>query len=140
MMDDRLLGDSVLDASVLDDIVLDDIVFIHGLEIETIIGVYARERNIKQTVLIDLEMTLASQPVAGSDDLRSTVDYDAVSIKVTSEVKKTEYQLIETLAEKIAELVLSKFAVKSLKLKLSKPGAVKNAKNVGTVIHRPSAR
>lgn len=128
---------SVFDSTTLDNKVINDRVFIHGLNIETIIGVYERERNIKQTVLIDIEMTLASQPVVESDDLRSTVDYDAVSIRVTSFVENTEYQLIETLAEKIAELVLSEFTVKNLQLTLSKPGAVKNAKNVGIVINRP---
>jgi dihydroneopterin aldolase len=114
-----------------------DVIFIHSLEVETIIGVYERERNIKQTVLIDLELTLAAQPEAGSDELRSTVDYDAVSIRVTSLIESTQYQLIETLAEKIAEVVLNEFAVESLKLKLSKPGAVKNANNVGIIINRP---
>ena len=114
-----------------------DVIFIHSLEVETIIGVYQRERNIKQRVLVDLEMTLAAQPGADSDDLRSTVDYDAVSIRVTSLIKNTQYQLIETLAEKVAEVVLNEFAVENLRLKLSKPGAVKNANNIGIIINRP---
>ncbi|MDG2273484.1 MAG: dihydroneopterin aldolase [Halioglobus sp.] len=114
----------------------EDIIFIEGLEIETIIGVYEHERDIKQKVVLDIEMTIPESDAASSDDLRHTVDYDAVSKLVTSYVKDTQYQLIESLAEQVATLVLGAFATDSLKLKLSKPGAVKNAKSVGVIILR----
>lgn len=113
-----------------------DIIFIEGLEIETIIGVYEHERDIKQKVVLDIEMTLPESDAASSDDLRHTVDYDAVSKLVTSYVIDTQYQLIESLAEQVASLVLGAFAADSLKLKLSKPDAVKNAKSVGLIIQR----
>ena len=113
-----------------------DIIFIEGLEIETIIGVYEHERDIKQKVMLDIEMTLPESDASSSDDLRHTVDYDAVSKLVTSYVIDTQYQLIESLAEQVASLVLGAFATDSLKLKLSKPGAVKNAKSVGLIIQR----
>ena len=113
-----------------------DIIFIEGLEIETIIGVYEHERDIKQKVVLDIEMTIPESDAASSDDLRHTVDYDAVSKLVTSYVIDTQYQLIESLAEQVATLVLGAFATDSLKLKLSKPGAVKNAKSVGLIILR----
>ena len=113
-----------------------DIIFIEGLEIETIIGVYEHEREIKQKVVLDIEMTIPESDAANSDDLRHTVDYDAVSKLVTSYVIDTQYQLIESLAEQVASLVLGAFATDSLKLKLSKPGAVKNAKSVGLIILR----
>jgi len=113
-----------------------DIIFIEGLEIETIIGVYEHERDIKQKVVLDIEMTLPESDASSSDDLRHTVDYDAVSKLVTSYVIDTQYQLIESLAEQVASLVLGAFATDSLKLKLSKPGAVKNAKSVGLIILR----
>ena len=113
-----------------------DIIFIEGLEIETIIGVYEHERNIKQKVVLDIEMTIPESDASSSDDLRHTVDYDAVSKLVTSYVIDTQYQLIESLAEQVASLVLGAFATDSLKLKLSKPGAVKNAKSVGLIILR----
>ena len=113
-----------------------DIIFIEGLEIETIIGVYEHERDIKQKVVLDIEMTLPESDASSSDDLRHTVDYDAVSKLVTSYVIDTQYQLIESLAEQVATLVLGAFATDSLKLKLSKPGAVKNAKSVGLIILR----
>ena len=113
-----------------------DINFIEGLEIETIIGVYEHERDIKQKVVLDIEMTLPESDASSSDDLRHTVDYDAVSKLVTSYVIDTQYQLIESLAEQVASLVLGAFATDSLKLKLSKPGAVKNAKSVGLIILR----
>ncbi|MBT3900982.1 MAG: dihydroneopterin aldolase [Gammaproteobacteria bacterium] len=114
----------------------EDIIFIEGLEIETIIGVYEHERDIKQKVVLDIEMTIPESDAASSDDLRHTVDYDAVSKLVTSYVIDTQYQLIESLAEQVASLVLGAFATDSLKLKLSKPGAVKNAKSVGLIILR----
>ena len=113
-----------------------DIIFIEGLEIETIIGLYEHERDIKQKVVLDIEMTIPESDAASSDDLRHTVDYDAVSKLVTSYVIDTQYQLIESLAEQVASLVLGAFATDSLKLKLSKPGAVKNAKSVGLIILR----
>ena len=113
-----------------------DIIFIEGLEIETIIGVYEHERDIKQKVVLDIEMAISESDAASSDDLRHTVDYDAVSKLVTSYVIDTQYQLIESLAEQVASLVLGAFATDSLKLKLSKPGAVKNAKSVGLIILR----
>ena len=113
-----------------------DIIFIEGLAIETIIGVYEHERDIKQKVVLDIEMTIPESDAANSDDLRHTVDYDAVSKLVTSYVIDTQYQLIESLAEQVASLVLGAFATDSLKLKLSKPGAVKNAKSVGLIILR----
>ena len=113
-----------------------DIIFIEGLEIETIIGVYEHERDIKQKVVLEIEMTLPESDASSSDDLRHTVDYDAVSKLVTSYVIDTQYQLIESLAEQVASLVLGAFATDSLKLKLSKPGAVKNAKSVGLIILR----
>ena len=113
-----------------------DIIFIEGLEIETIIGVYEHERDIKQKVVLDIEMTLPESDASSSDDLRHTVDYDAVSKLVTSYVIDTQYQLIESLAEQVASLVLGAFAADSLKLKLSKPDAVKNAKSVGLIIQR----
>ena len=113
-----------------------DIIFIEGLEIETIIGVYEHERDIKQKVVLAIEMTLPDSDASSSDDLRQTVDYDAVSKLVTSYVIDTQYQLIESLAEQVASLVLGAFATDSLKLKLSKPGAVKNAKSVGLIILR----
>ena len=113
-----------------------DIIFIEGLEIETIIGVYEHERDIKQKVVLDIEMTIPESDAASSDDLRHTVDYDAVSKLVTSYVIDTQYQLIESLAEQVASLVLGAFATDSLQLKLSKPGAVKNAKSVGLIILR----
>ena len=113
-----------------------DIIFIEGLEIDTIIGVYEHERDIKQKVVLDIEMTIPESDAASSDDLRHTVDYDAVSKLVTSYVKDTQYQLIESLAEQVATLVLDAVATDSLKLKLSKPGAVKNAKSVGLIILR----
>jgi len=113
-----------------------DTIFIEGLVIETIIGVYEHEREIKQKIVLDIEMTLPDSAVATSDDLRHTVDYDAVSTLVTSFVMDTQYQLIESLAESVASLILDKFAVESLKLKLAKPGAVKNAQSVGIIITR----
>ncbi len=90
-----------------------DIIFIEGLEIETIIGVYQHERDIKQKVVLEIEMTLPESDAASSDDLRHTVDYDAVSKLVTSYVIDTQYQLIESLAEQVCPYANRRKALRS---------------------------
>ena len=81
-------------------------------------------------------MTLSTRAAANSEDLRYTVDYASVSSRLTAYVESTDYQLIESLAEQVTGLVLREFAVEEVRLKLSKPGAVKNAANVGIVLTR----
>lgn len=113
-----------------------DCVFIRDLRIDTIIGVYDWERRVRQTVRLDLDMATASQTAAGTDDIRFALDYSRVAARITEFVEGTEFQLIEALAEEIAEIVRSEFGVSWLRLRLRKPGAVLNAREVGLSIER----
>lgn len=113
-----------------------DIVYIKALRADAVIGVYDWERGIRQELVLDLELCSDNRAAAESDAIEDAVDYDAISGRVLAYVRDSEFQLIETLAERVAELVLREFDVSWLRLQLSKPGAVKEAANVGVVIER----
>jgi dihydroneopterin aldolase len=115
-----------------------DIVFINELRIETIIGIYDWERKVKQTVSLDLEMGTDIGKSAATDAIDDTLNYKAVAKRLIAFVEDSEYQLVETLAEKIAEIVLSEFNVPWLKLTVHKPGAVRGSRDVGVIIERGS--
>lgn len=112
-----------------------DTVFIEGLRLPTCIGVYAWERDIRQVVVLDLELE-ALRHAGGSDDLTDTVDYKALSDRLLAYVAGTEFALIEALAEAVATVILAEFPVRRLRLRLSKPGAVPAADAVGVRIER----
>jgi dihydroneopterin aldolase len=113
-----------------------DIVYIRNLEIETVIGIYDWERKIRQKVTIDLDMAFDISKAASSDTIEDTLNYKAVAKRLISFVEASEFQLIETLAEEIASIVLNEFKVSRLKLTLGKPGAVTGARDVGVIIER----
>ncbi len=113
-----------------------DIVYIRGLEVKTVIGIYDWEKEIKQKITIDLEMASDIKKAAATDEIVDALDYKSVSKRLISFVEESEIQLIETLAEKIAEIVLSEFGVIWLKLSLGKPGAVTGSRDVGVIIER----
>jgi len=116
-----------------------DRVFIEGLEIEAQIGIYDWERRIRQPLLFDIEMAFDNRKPAASDAIVDTLDYKAVSKRLVGFVSASSFGLVETLAERCAEIVLREFGVESLKLKLSKPGAVRGARAVGVMIERDRA-
>src|ERR1700685_2493179 len=113
-----------------------DIVFIEDLRIETVIGIYDWERKIRQTVAIDLEMAFDNRKPAASDRIEDTLDYKAVAKRLIGFVESSHFELVETLAERCAEIVRQEFRVGWLRLKLSKPGAVTGSRAVGVVIER----
>lgn len=113
-----------------------DIVFIEDLRIETIIGIYDWEREIRQVVAIDLEMATDNTKPASTENIDDALNYKAVAKRLIQFVGDSEFQLVETLAERIAEILLKEFNVSWVKLKLSKPGAVTGSKAVGVVIER----
>lgn len=115
-----------------------DRVFINDLRIETIIGIYDWERKVKQTISLDLEMGTDIQKSAATDAIDDTLNYKAVAKRLIAFVEDSEYQLVETLAEKIAGIVLSEFNVPWLKLTVHKPGAVRGSRDVGVIIERGS--
>jgi dihydroneopterin aldolase len=116
-----------------------DKVFIEGLEIEALIGVYDWERRIRQPLVFDVEMAFDNRRPAASDDIADTLNYKDVSKRLVDFVSQSEYQLVETLAERCAEIVLREFDVAHVRLKLSKPGAVRGAKAVGVIVERSCA-
>lgn len=113
-----------------------DIIFLRGLEIETTIGIYEWERETKQTVILDLEMATDIRQAAATDDIQNTVDYKAVAKRLISFVEESNFYLVETLAERIAEIILSEFSVPWVRLSLNKKGAIRGASDVGVIIER----
>lgn len=115
-----------------------DIVFIKDLRIETIIGIYDWERRVKQTISLDLEMAADIRAAAATDAIEDTLNYKAVAKRLIAFVGDSEYQLVETLAEKVADIVLTEFGVAWLRLTVHKPGAVRGSRDVGVIIERGS--
>jgi len=113
-----------------------DLVFIKNLRVDTIIGIYDWERKVLQTVALDLEMGFDNQKPAATDQIQDTLDYKAVSKRLITFIENSSFQLVETLAERCATIVLEEFNVPWLRLKVSKPGAVRGAKAVGVLIER----
>ncbi len=113
-----------------------DIIYLRELKIETVIGVYDWEREIKQTLIFDLEMGFDIRKAAASDDLADTLNYKAVAKRLIDYVEGTEFQLVESLAERCAEIIRTEFDVSWVRLSLNKKGAVRGATDVGVVIER----
>jgi len=113
-----------------------DRVLIEGLEVRTVIGIYDWEREIRQSVRLDLEMAWDITKAAQTDSIEDTLDYKAVSKRLIAFVESSSFGLIETLAEHCANIVLDEFGVVWLRLKMSKPGAVRGSENVAVLIER----
>lgn len=114
-----------------------DKVLIEGLRVNAVIGVFEWERQIEQPVLIDLVMSVDTRAAALSDDIQDAVNYALVAEQVAELTKSLKPQLIETLANKMAELILNNFsAVQAVQVKVKKPLAVKGAQAVGIEIIR----
>jgi len=113
-----------------------DIVYIRDLKIDTIIGIYDWERQVRQTVVLDLDMASDICRAATTDDIQHALNYKTVAHRLIDYVGSSEFELVETLAESIAELVRREFHVPWLRLRLGKPGAVRQAREVGLVIER----
>lgn len=113
-----------------------DIIFLGGLEIETVIGIFDWERTIKQKIMLDIEMGFDIRKAAASDDINHTLDYKTVSERVVSFVENSEYFLVETLIEAIANMILSEFPTPWVKITLNKMGAITRARDVGIIIER----
>jgi dihydroneopterin aldolase len=111
-----------------------NIVYIRGLRAQAVIGVYEWERHIRQTLVLDLEMASDTARAAGSDQIADALDYAELSKKVIALVEGSDYQLIETLAEVVAQMIMRDFGVPWLRLRLGKPGAVTEADDVGVII------
>ncbi|QSA97364.1 dihydroneopterin aldolase [Methylococcus sp. EFPC2] len=113
-----------------------DIIFLRGLHIDTIIGIYDWERVTRQTVVLDLEMGTDIRKAAASDAIEDTLDYKAVSKRVISFVEESGFFLVETLAERITDIIRQEFGVPWVRLTLNKKGAISGASDVGIIIER----
>ncbi len=113
-----------------------DIIYLSDLRIETIIGIYDWERRVKQVVSLDIEMASDIARAAASDDIEDTLNYKAVAKRLISFVGESEFQLVETLAERITGIILEEFDVPWVRLRLNKQGAVRGARDVGVIIER----
>lgn len=119
-----------------------DIVFVRDLRVDTIVGVYDWERQIKQTLVFDIDMATDIHCAAETDNLQFAINYHAVSLRVAAYVEAHHTALIETLAEDVAALIRTEFKVPWVRLQLTKPNAVLGARSVGVIIERgkqPSA-
>jgi len=113
-----------------------DIIFLNDLRIETIIGIFDWERETKQTVILDLKMAADIKKAAASDAIEATLDYKSVAKRVIQYVEESEFQLVETLAERVADIILNEFSVPWVHVKLNKIGAIRGASGVGIIIER----
>lgn len=115
-----------------------DIVYIRGLEVKTVIGVYDWEREIKQPISVDLDMATDITRAAATDKHEYVLDYKIVCVRVAEFIESSDLQLLEAMAEEIARLVQSEFGVPWVRVKVSKPAAITGAKDVGVIIERGS--
>lgn len=116
-----------------------DKVFIEGLELAAVIGVYPWEREVRQQLLLDLELGTDITAAASGDDLAHTLDYKAISDRLAEYAAASNFELLETLAERMAGLLMSEFGIQWLRLRLAKPGAIPAAQAVGVEIQRGQA-
>ncbi len=115
---------------------MSDKIFIEQLEAKCKIGIFDWERKILQKILVDLEFPADIRKAARRDRIQDTTDYKAISKQTVEFISKSKFYLIETLAEKLAEFLLKNHPISAIKIRLSKPGALRNSKNVGLEIIR----
>lgn len=113
-----------------------DIVYISDLKVDTVIGIFDWERRIRQTVSLDLEMATDIRKAAASDHIDDALDYKSIGKRVIQFIEDSDFQLVETLAERVADVVREELGVAWLKLRLSKPGALRGSRDVGVIIER----
>ena len=113
-----------------------DIVYLRDLKIETVIGIFDWERQIRQTVVLDIDMATDVAAAAATDNIEDAVDYKAVTKRIIQFVESSDFQLVETLAESIADLLRNEFEIPWLRLTVNKKGALRGARDVGVIIER----
>ena len=116
-----------------------DRIFLHGLTVECIIGFIDWERRVKQNVVLDIELPVDCRRASLTDEVADTLDYKKVAKRVLAFVSASEFRLVETLAHRVALLILEEFAVEWVRIALNKPGAIRSSRDVGVVIERSRA-
>jgi dihydroneopterin aldolase len=113
-----------------------DIVYLHGIRLETVIGIWDWERQFKQTIVVDLDMGTDISRAAESDALEHTIDYKAVAKRLMSLADESDFFLVEALAEDIAKILISDFGIPWVRIRINKQGALRGVRDVGVVIER----
>tara|TARA_B100000902_G_scaffold326369_1_gene321454 strand:+ start:77 stop:433 length:357 start_codon:yes stop_codon:yes gene_type:complete len=113
-----------------------DRIFLSEMKIDTTVGIWEWEKRIKQQVIIDIEMSADIKKAAATDQIEDTLNYKAVAKSVRKLVEESSFQLVETMAEKISELVIGEHNVSWVKVRVNKPGAIRGSKGVGIIIER----
>ncbi len=113
-----------------------DKIFIHALKTEAIIGIFDWERQVKQAVIVDIEISADVRKAALSDSIHDTINYKRIAKRVLAFVEASKFHLVETLAEHIAMLILDDFGIAWVRISLSKPGAIRSSRDVGVVVER----
>jgi 7,8-dihydroneopterin aldolase/epimerase/oxygenase len=113
-----------------------DIIYLHNLKIECVIGIWEWERRVKQTIILDLDMAADIRRAAASDRIEDTLNYKAVAKRLLDYVGNSQFQLVETLAEKVAQVLLAEFRLEWVRVRVNKKGAVRGASDVGVIIER----
>ncbi len=115
-----------------------DKIFLTALTTECIVGIWDWERKVKQPIVIDLEMQVDVRKAAATDNIEQALDYKKISKRVLQFVEESQFQLVETLTERIAEIILREFSVPWVKVRVNKQGAIRNSRDVGILIERRS--
>jgi len=113
-----------------------DLIYIRDLKIDCVIGVYEWERRVKQTVILDLDLAADIRRAAQTDHIDDTVNYKAVAKRLMAYVGDSQFQLVETLAERVAEILLHEFKLPWVRVRVNKKGALRGANDVGVIIER----
>jgi dihydroneopterin aldolase len=116
-----------------------DKIFLRGLEVECIIGFIDWERRVKQRIQIDLELPVDCTRAARSDDVVDTLDYKSVAKRVIAFVEASEFMLVETMAHRMAMVILEEFGIEWVRIWINKPGAIRGSRDVGVAIERNRA-
>jgi 7,8-dihydroneopterin aldolase/epimerase/oxygenase len=114
----------------------EDRIFLHGLSTQCIIGFIDWERRMPQTVVIDLELPCDAAAAAASDRVADTIDYKQLAKRVLAWTQASEFQLLETLAHRLALLLLGEFPLRWVRVRVRKPGAIRHSRDVGVCIER----
>jgi dihydroneopterin aldolase len=116
-----------------------DTIFLRGLEVECIIGFIDWERRVRQTIVIDLELPVDCQRASIRDEVEDTLDYKKVAKRVITFVEASEFKLVETLAHRLALIVIDEFGLEWIRLSVNKPGAIRGSRDVGVTVERRRA-
>ena len=113
-----------------------DTIYLHGLTVDAVIGIWEWERKIRQKVVIDIDMDADIRKAAASDSVEDTLNYKLVAKRVIELAETSGFQLVETLAERVADIVRNEFEVPWVRVKINKPGAIRGSRDVGVIIER----